>query len=56
MNAHARLLRDDSGATMVEYAIMLGLIAAVCITIVAALGGSTGSQFSSFNSTLTEAI
>ncbi len=51
MNAHAaRFLRDDSGATMVEYAIMLALIAAVCITIVAALGGSTANEFSSFSS------
>lgn len=50
------LLRDDSGATMVEYAIVLALIAAVCITVVAALGGSTRSEFSSFNSRMTEAI
>jgi len=53
---NARLLRDDSAATMVEYAIMLGLIAAVCIVIVAALGGSTGSLYSSFNSQFAEAI
>jgi pilus assembly protein Flp/PilA len=57
MNAvAARFLRDDSGATMVEYAIMLALIAAVCITVVAALGGTTGSEFSSFNSRMTEAL
>jgi pilus assembly protein Flp/PilA len=57
MNAlAARFLRDDSGATMVEYAIMLALIAAVCITMVAALGGSTGSEFSSFNNKMTEAM
>jgi pilus assembly protein Flp/PilA len=57
MNAlTARFIRDDSGATMVEYAIMLALIAAVCITVVAALGGSTGSEFSSFNNKMTEAI
>lgn len=56
MNAHARFLRDDSGATMVEYAIMLTFIAAVCIALVAAIGGSTGSEFSSFNSQVTEAI
>jgi Flp pilus assembly pilin Flp len=50
MNAHARLLRDDSGATMVEYAIMLTFIAAVCIVLVAAIGAATGSEFSAFNS------
>lgn len=50
MNVHARLLRDDSGATMVEYAIMLTFIAAVCIALVAALGGATKSEFSAFDS------
>lgn len=50
MNALTRILRDNSGATMVEYAIMLGLIAAVCITIIAALGGTTGSLYSTASS------
>lgn len=49
MNVQA-LLRDDSGATMVEYAVMLTFIAAACIALVAALGAATGSEFSSFNS------
>jgi pilus assembly protein Flp/PilA len=55
MNVTAQLFRDDSGATMVEYAIMLALIAAVCITLVAALGGTTRSEFSNLNSTFKEA-
>ena len=50
MNVHARLFRDESGATMVEYAIMLTVIAAVCIALVAAIGGSTSNEFSSFMS------
>ncbi len=50
MDAQLRLFRDDSGATMVEYAIMLMFIAAVCIALVAAIGGATSSEFSSFNS------
>ena len=49
MNAHALLL-DESGATMVEYAIMLALIAAVCIVVVAALGGTTGDTYASLSS------
>lgn len=48
MNVHTRLLRDESGATMVEYAIMLTFIAAVCIALIAAIGGSTSNEFSSF--------
>ncbi len=39
------LWEDESGATMVEYAIMLGLIAAVCIAIVGTLGLSTDGLF-----------
>jgi len=49
MNAHTRLFCDDSAATMVEYAIMVAFIAAVCLALVATLGGKTSSQFSSFN-------
>jgi pilus assembly protein Flp/PilA len=30
--------KDESGATMVEYALMLGLIATICIVIVTSLG------------------
>ena len=33
-----RCLRDDDGAVMVEYAIVLSLIAVVCIAIVASIG------------------
>jgi len=55
MNVPAQLFRDDSGATMVEYAIMLAFIAAVCITLVATLGGTTKSEFSNLNSTFSEA-
>jgi Flp pilus assembly pilin Flp len=46
----ARLFCDDTGATMVEYAIMLAFIAAVCIALVASIGGSTKSEFSALNS------
>ena len=34
-----RLIHDESGATAMEYALLAGLIAAVIIVIVAALGG-----------------
>ncbi|HKU68608.1 MAG TPA: Flp family type IVb pilin [Candidatus Baltobacteraceae bacterium] len=51
MNALAsRFLRDDAGATMVEYAVMLALIAAVCITAIAALGGTTQALYSTLSS------
>jgi Flp pilus assembly pilin Flp len=48
-----RLLADD-GATAVEYALMLALIALVVVGAVTYLGQSTGSQFA--NSTLTNTL
>jgi pilus assembly protein Flp/PilA len=46
------LLCNDEGATMVEYAIMIALIAAVCITVVGTLGKSVSNAFSSMNASL----
>jgi len=39
------LWHDEEGATMVEYALMLALIAIVCILVVTALGQKTGQTF-----------
>ena len=41
------LWRDEEGATMVEYALMLALIAIVCILVVTALGQKAGQTFDS---------
>ncbi len=46
------MLRDDAGATMVEYGILVALIAAVCIAVISLLGGKVASAFSSVNSGL----
>lgn len=46
------MLRNDDGATMVEYGIMVALIAAVCIVLVMTLGQSVSNSFSSVNSAL----
>jgi pilus assembly protein Flp/PilA len=40
-----RFVRDDSGATMVEYALMVALVAAVCVVAVTALGTALSGQF-----------
>ncbi len=40
-----RFLRDDSGPTAVEYAVMLALIVVVCIVAVTALGTNVSSVF-----------
>lgn len=52
MNALKRLIADESGATMVEYGIMVALIAAVCIVLISTLGKNVSSAFSSVNSSI----
>jgi pilus assembly protein Flp/PilA len=50
--AHAGLLhraRTERGASMVEYALLVGLIAVVAVVAVAALGGGISGLFSSAN-------
>ena len=37
--------KDEEGATMVEYALMLALIAIVCIVAVVAIGNNANSTF-----------
>ena len=39
-------LTDESGPTAVEYAVMLALIAAVCIVSITAVGGESGNFWS----------
>jgi pilus assembly protein Flp/PilA len=39
--------KDEEGATMVEYALMLALIAIVCIVAVRAVGTNANAVFSS---------
>jgi pilus assembly protein Flp/PilA len=46
------LLRDDEGATMVEYGIMVALIAAVCIAVVTVLGQNVSNAFSTVNASI----
>lgn len=42
-----RFMRDEDGATMVEYALMLALIAVVCIVAVTAIGTGANGMFTS---------
>ena len=44
--------RGEEGATMVEYALMVALIAVACIVATTALGGSIQSIFSRIGSHL----
>lgn len=46
------MIRDEEGATMVEYGLMLALIAVVCIAVVTTLGQNLSSLFSTVANTL----
>ena len=45
-NALIRFVKDESGPTAVEYAVMLALIIVVCITAITALGSNANNTFS----------
>ena len=48
-----RFLKEEDGATMVEYAILVALISVVAIGIIFTLGGSVKSTFSDVNNQIT---
>jgi len=47
MDRIKRLFRDEEGATMVEYGLMIALIAVVCLLVVGALGTKVAEAFNS---------
>ncbi len=42
-----KFMREEDGATMVEYGLMVALIAVVCIAAVTTLGTNLNTKFSS---------
>ena len=55
MKRMLQYLRNEKGATAVEYGIMVGLIAAVIITLVITIGGKTNNAFNAVNANMTSA-
>lgn len=51
MSHASRFLRDESGATMTEYGIMIALIAAVAIAVVTVVGNKVNNGFNNVNTT-----
>ena len=45
-------LADESGATMVEYTILIGLITVVAVALIAGVGGWVKRSWTTVNSTL----
>lgn len=50
-----RFMREEEGATAVEYGLMVALIAAVIAGIVGTLGGNLNTAFTTVNSKVTPA-
>ena len=44
--------KDEEGATMVEYALMLALIAVVCVGAVQLIGGTANTTFGAANTAM----
>lgn len=51
-----QLLRSEEGATAVEYAVMLSLIAGVCIASVLVMSNAAGQSFDDSASQLSSAL
>ena len=45
-------MNDERGASLVEYALLLALIAMVCLAAVTALGQTTSQQYSEIGSAI----
>ena len=48
----SRFTTEETGASLVEYALLLALIAVVCLAAVTALGSTTSQQYSEISSYL----
>jgi len=48
--AYTQFVRDEEGASLVEYGLLLSLVALVCIVAISTLGSSISTMFSSLAS------
>lgn len=49
------VIKDDSGATAIEYGLLAGLVAVVIIAAVTTLGGNLRTTFTRINTAITTA-
>ncbi len=47
MNQHQRRMTGEDGASLVEYALLVALIAVTCIAALTFFGGATGGELDS---------
>jgi pilus assembly protein Flp/PilA len=55
-NLFSRFAKQDDGAALVEYGILVGLIAVVCIAAVGTLGTTIDGVFTTINADLSAAL
>lgn len=55
MKKMMKYLRNEKGATAVEYGIMIGLIAAIIIVVVVVVGQKTNNAFQAVNTAMSTA-
>ena len=55
MTKFARFLKDESGATAIEYGLIVALIAVVIIAAVTAIGGTLNDTFTTLDTKLADA-
>ncbi|HEV2556609.1 MAG TPA: Flp family type IVb pilin [Bosea sp. (in: a-proteobacteria)] len=48
-NVFARFVKDESGATAIEYGLIAALIAVVCITVWTQIGTNLSAKFTEIN-------
>jgi pilus assembly protein Flp/PilA len=51
----SRFMKDESGATAIEYGLIAALVAVVLVTALTALGGSLNKTFTGVSDTLSNA-
>ena len=52
LNLLGKLVKDEDGAAMVEYTVLLGLILAVGVTIMATVGGQLQTTWNTLSTAL----
>jgi pilus assembly protein Flp/PilA len=55
LSSITRFLRDEEGATAIEYGLIAGLISIAIVTIVTAMGDNLGSIFTKISAELLKA-
>jgi len=48
----ARLIREDEGQDLIEYALLLGIIVVGTITIISTIGGKVNTYFTNLNTAM----